>query len=149
MLDIQAIQAIRADFPILTQTVNGKPLVYFDNAATSQKPKVVIDAIVKYYGEINSNIHRGVHYLSQKATDAYEASRNKIQKHLNAKHSYEIIFTSGTTHGINMISNGFAEFVKEGDEVVVSALEHHSNIVPWQMLCQRTGAKLRDRKSVV
>lgn len=140
MLDIQAV---RADFPILAQTVNGKPLVYFDNAATSQKPQVVIDAIVKYYAEINSNIHRGVHYLSQKATDAYEISRQKIQTHLNAKHSYEIIFTSGTTHGINMISNGFADFVKEGDEVVVSALEHHSNIVPWQMLCQRTGAMLR------
>ena len=137
------INAIRADFPILTQTVNGKPLVYFDNAATSQKPKVVIDAIVKYYGEINSNIHRGVHYLSQKATDAYEASRNIIQKHINAKHAYEVIFTSGTTHGINIVASGFADFLKDGDEVVVSALEHHSNIVPWQMLCQRTGAKLR------
>lgn len=139
MLDIQAI---RADFPILTQTVNGKPLVYFDNAATSQKPKVVIDAIVKYYGEINSNIHRGVHYLSQKATDAYEASRQIIQKHMNAKHDYEVIFTSGTTHGINLVASGFTQFVKEGDEVMVSAIEHHSNIVPWQMLCQRTGAKL-------
>lgn len=139
MLDIQAI---RADFPILTQTVNGKPLVYFDNAATSQKPKVVIDAIVKYYGEINSNIHRGVHYLSQKATDAYEASRQIIQKHMNAEHDYEVIFTSGTTHGINLVASGFTQFVKEGDEVMVSAIEHHSNIVPWQMLCQRTGAKL-------
>lgn len=139
MLDIQAI---RADFPILSQQVNGKPLVYFDNAATSQKPKAVIDAIMKYYGEINSNIHRGVHYLSQKATDAYEASRQKIQKHLNAKHDYEIIFTSGTTHGINIVASGFAKFVKEGDEVMVSAMEHHSNIVPWQMLCERTGANL-------
>ncbi|OYQ34452.1 cysteine desulfurase CsdA [Flavobacterium cyanobacteriorum] len=139
MLDIQAI---RADFPILNQQVNGKPLVYFDNAATSQKPKAVIDAIMKYYGEINSNIHRGVHYLSQKATDAYEASRQKIQKHLNAKHDYEIIFTSGTTHGINIVASGFAKFVKEGDEVMVSAMEHHSNIVPWQMLCERTGANL-------
>jgi cysteine desulfurase/selenocysteine lyase len=139
MLDIQAI---RADFPILTQTVNGKPLVYFDNAATSQKPKVVIDAIVKYYGEINSNIHRGVHYLSQKATDAYEASRQIIQKHMNAKHDYEVIFTSGTTHGINLVASGFTQFVKVGDEVMVSAIEHHSNIVPWQMLCERTGAKL-------
>lgn len=139
MLDIQAI---RADFPILTQTVNGKPLVYFDNAATSQKPRVVIDAIVKYYGEINSNIHRGVHYLSQKATDAYEASRQIIQKHMNAQHDYEIIFTSGTTHGINLVASGFTQFVKQGDEVMVSAIEHHSNIVPWQMLCQRTGAKL-------
>jgi cysteine desulfurase/selenocysteine lyase len=140
MLDIQAV---RADFPILSQTVNGKPLVYFDNAATSQKPKVVIDAIVKYYAEINSNIHRGVHYLSQKATDAYEASRNIIQKHMNAKHPYEIIFTAGTTHGVNLVANGFTGFVKEGDEVMVSAMEHHSNIVPWQMLCQRTGATLK------
>jgi cysteine desulfurase/selenocysteine lyase len=140
MLDIQAI---RADFPILSQTVNGKPLVYFDNAATSQKPKVVIDAIVKYYAEINSNIHRGVHYLSQKATDAYEASRNIIQKHMNAKHPYELIFTAGTTHGVNLVANGFTGFVKEGDEVMVSAMEHHSNIVPWQMLCQRTGATLK------
>jgi cysteine desulfurase/selenocysteine lyase len=140
MLDIQAV---RADFPILSQTVNGKPLVYFDNAATSQKPKVVIDAIVKYYAEINSNIHRGVHYLSQKATDAYEASRNIIQKHMNAKHPYEIIFTAGTTHGVNLVANGFTGFVKEGDEVMVSAMEHHSNIVPWQMLCQRTGAALK------
>jgi cysteine desulfurase/selenocysteine lyase len=139
MLDIQAI---RADFPILNQQVNGKPLVYFDNAATSQKPKVVIDAIMKYYAEINSNIHRGVHYLSQKATDAYEQSRQKIQKHLNAKHDYEVIFTSGTTHGINIVASGFAKFVKEGDEVMVSAMEHHSNIVPWQMLCERTGANL-------
>lgn len=140
MLDIQAI---RADFPILSQTVNGKPLVYFDNAATSQKPKVVIDAIVKYYAEINSNIHRGVHYLSQKATDAYEEARQTIQKHMNARHSYEIIFTAGATHGINLVSNGFTKFVKEGDEVLVSAMEHHSNIVPWQMLCERTGAKLK------
>lgn len=139
MLDIKAI---RADFPILTQTVNGKPLVYFDNAATSQKPKVVIDAIMKYYAEINSNIHRGVHYLSQKATDAYELSRQIIQKHINAKHDYEVIFTSGTTHGINIVASGFAKFIKEGDEVMVSAMEHHSNIVPWQMLCERTGASL-------
>lgn len=139
MLDIQKV---RADFPILEQTVNGRPLVYFDNAATSQKPQVVIDAIAKYYTEINSNIHRGVHALSQLATDAYEASRNKIQKHLNAKHSYEVLFTAGTTHGINLVANGFTQFVKAGDEVMVSALEHHSNIVPWQMLCERTGAKL-------
>lgn len=139
MLDIQAI---RADFPILTQTVNGKPLVYFDNAATSQKPQVVIDAILKYYAETNSNIHRGVHYLSQKATDAYEQSRQIIQKHINAQHDYEVIFTTGTTHGINIVASGFGKFVKEGDEVMVSAMEHHSNIVPWQMLCERKGAKL-------
>lgn len=139
MLDIQSI---RAEFPILSQKVNGKPLVYFDNAATSQKPKVVIDAIAAYYEEINANIHRGVHKLSQLATDAYEISRSKIQNHINAKHNHEVIFTSGTTHGINLVSNGFASVLKAGDEVMVSALEHHSNIVPWQMLCERTGAKL-------
>ena len=139
MLDIQKI---RADFPILSQKVNGKPLVYFDNGATSQKPQVVIDAISTYYSEINANIHRGVHTLSQLATDAYEASRNTIQNHLNAKHNYEIIFTSGTTFGINLVANGFASLIKSGDEVMVSALEHHSNIVPWQFLCERTGAKL-------
>lgn len=135
-------QKIRADFPILSQTVNGKPLVYFDNAATSQKPQVVIDAEANYYKEINANIHRGVHTLSQLATDAYEASRHKIQQHINAKFSHEVLFTSGTTHGINLVANGFASFLKPGDEVMVSALEHHSNIVPWQMLCEKTGAKL-------
>ena len=140
MLDLQKI---RADFPILSQKVNGKPLVYFDNGATSQKPQVVIDAISKYYQEINANIHRGVHTLSQLATDAYEISRQKIQKHINAKHTHEIIFTSGTTHGINAVANGFASIVKVGDEILVSALEHHSNIVPWQMLCEKTGATLR------
>ncbi|MEM0541557.1 cysteine desulfurase [Flavobacterium sp. j3] len=139
MLDIQKI---RADFPILSQKVNGKPLVYFDNGATSQKPQVVIDAISKYYQEINANIHRGVHTLSQLATDAYEVSRGKLQHHINAKFPYEVIFTSGTTHGINAVANGFASILKVGDEVLVSALEHHSNIVPWQMLCEKTGAKL-------
>ena len=136
------VQKIRADFPILSQKVNGKPLVYFDNGATSQKPQVVIDAISKYYSEINANIHRGVHTLSQLATDAYEISRNTVQKHLNAKHNHEIIFTSGTTFGINLVANGFGSLLKAGDEVMVSALEHHSNIVPWQFLCERTGAKL-------
>ena len=140
MLDIQKI---RADFPILTQKVNGKPLVYFDNGATSQKPQVVIDAIAKYYQEINANIHRGVHTLSQLATDAYEASRGKIQQHINAKFAHEVLFTSGTTHGINLVANGFASLLKSGDEVLVSAMEHHSNIVPWQMLCEKTGAVLR------
>jgi len=137
------IDSIRADFPILSQKVNGKPLVYFDNGATSQKPQVVIDAISKYYQEINANIHRGVHTLSQLATDAYETSRGKIQTHINAKFAHEVLFTSGTTHGINLVSNGFASFLKSGDEVLVSALEHHSNIVPWQMLCEKTGAILR------
>ena len=140
MLDIQKI---RADFPILSQTVNGKPLVYFDNGATSQKPQVVIDAEVKYYNEINANIHRGVHTLSQLATDAYEISRGKVKDHINAKHAHEVLFTSGTTHGINLVANGFASILKPGDEVVVSSLEHHSNIVPWQMLCEKTGAVLR------
>lgn len=136
------VQKVRADFPILSQKVNGKPLVYFDNGATSQKPQVVIDAISKYYNEINANIHRGVHTLSQLATDAYEVSRNTIQNHLNAKYNHEIIFTSGTTFGINLVANGFASLLKAGDEVMVSALEHHSNIVPWQFLCEKTGAKL-------
>ncbi|MGL2988529.1 aminotransferase class V-fold PLP-dependent enzyme [Flavobacterium sp. RSSA_27] len=140
MLDLQKI---RADFPILSQKVNGKPLVYFDNGATSQKPQVVIDAIAKYYQEINANIHRGVHTLSQLATDAYEVSRVKMQHHINAKHAHEVLFTSGTTHGVNLVANGFASLLKSGDEVLVSALEHHSNIVPWQMLCERTGATLK------
>ena len=140
MLDINKV---RADFPILSRTVNGKPLVYFDNGATSQKPQIVIDAIAKYYQEINANIHRGVHTLSQLATDAYEESRGKIQNHINAKFAHEVIFTSGTTHGINAIANGFSSLLKSGDEVLVSALEHHSNIVPWQMLCEKTGATLR------
>ncbi|OOG70190.1 aminotransferase class V-fold PLP-dependent enzyme [Flavobacterium sp. A45] len=140
MLDIQKI---RADFPILSQKVNGKPLVYFDNGATSQKPQVVIDAISTYYQEINANIHRGVHTLSQLATDAYEVSRAKIQNHINAKFLHEVLFTSGTTFGINLVANGFASILKPGDEVLVSALEHHSNIVPWQMLCEKTGATLK------
>ena len=140
MLDIQKI---RADFPILSEKVNGMPLVYFDNGATSQKPQVVIDAISKYYQEYNANIHRGVHTLSQLATDAYEVSRGKIQKHLNAKFPHEVIFTSGTTHAINTVASGISTMIKAGDEVLVSALEHHSNIVPWQMLCERTGAILK------
>ena len=137
------IQAIRADFPILNQKVNGKPLVYFDNGATAQKPKMVLDAIDKYYTEINANIHRGVHTLSQLATDAYEVSRLKIQKHINAKHAHEVLFTSGTTFGINLVANGFGQILQPGDEIIVSELEHHSNIVPWQFACQRSGAKLR------
>ena len=140
MLDINKV---RADFPILSRTVNGKPLVYFDNGATSQKPQIVIDAITKYYHEINANIHRGVHTLSQLATDAYEIARGKIQNHINAKFAHEVIFTSGTTHGINAVANGFTSILKPGDEVLVSSLEHHSNIVPWQMLCEKTGAVLK------
>ncbi|GAA0736440.1 cysteine desulfurase [Gaetbulibacter jejuensis] len=134
---------IRKDFPILSRKVNGKPLVYFDNAATSQTPQQVIDCIVDYYSGYNANIHRGVHTLSQEATDKYEEARLKIQAHFNAKKSHEIIFTSGTTHGINLVANGFSSLLKKGDEIIVSALEHHSNIVPWQMLCERTGATLK------
>jgi len=137
------VEEIRKDFPILSRTVNGKPLVYFDNAATSQTPQVVIDAIVYYYSNYNANIHRGVHTLSQEATDAYEQARKKIQKHFKAQHAHEIIFTSGTTHGINLVANGFSSILQQGDEVIVSALEHHSNIVPWQMLCEKTGAILK------
>lgn len=140
MLDVQKI---REDFPILTREVHGRPLVYFDNAATSQTPQVVIDAIVDYYSNYNANIHRGVHTLSQEATDAYEIARKKVQKHFNAKHTHEIILTSGTTHSINIIATGFTSLLSEGDEIIVSALEHHSNIVPWQMLCERTGAILK------
>lgn len=137
------IQKIRAQFPILSQQINGKPLVYFDNGATSQKPQVVIDSIVDYYSRYNANIHRGVHTLSQLATDAYEQARLKIQKHFNAKESYEIIFTSGTTESINLVANGFESILKKEDEIIVSALEHHSNIVPWQMLCKKIGAVLK------
>ncbi len=137
------IDKIRKDFPILNRKVNGKPLVYFDNAATSQKPQVMIDSIVDYYSNYNANIHRGVHTLSQEATSAYEEARVKIQHHFNAAKSHEIILTSGTTHSINMVATGFTSFLKKGDEIIVSALEHHSNIVPWQMLCERTGAKLK------
>lgn len=137
------VEKVRKEFPILERKVNGYPLVYFDNAATSQTPQQVIDAIVDYYSNYNANIHRGVHSLSQEATDKYEGARKKIQDHFNAAHSYEIIFTSGTTHGINLIANGFASELKKGDEVLVSALEHHSNIVPWQMLCEKSGAKLK------
>ncbi|WP_405384972.1 aminotransferase class V-fold PLP-dependent enzyme [Maribacter sp. LLG6340-A2] len=140
MLDIKKI---REDFPILKREVNGKPLVYLDNAATSQTPQQVIDAIVDYYQNYNANIHRGVHTLSQEATDKYEQARLKIQKHFNAVKSHEIIFTSGTTHSINLVANGFSSLIKKGDEVLVSAMEHHSNIVPWQMLCERTGAVLK------
>lgn len=134
---------IRKDFPILNRQVNGQPLVYLDNAATSQTPQQVIDTIVEYYQGYNANIHRGVHSLSQEATDAYEMARKKIQEHFNIAKSQEVIFTSGTTHGINLVATGFSSFLKKGDEVMVSAMEHHSNIVPWQMLCERTGATLK------
>lgn len=137
------IQKIRSDFPILNRKVNDHPLVYFDNAATSQTPQVVIDCIVDYYTNYNANIHRGVHTLSQEATDKYEQAREKIRAHFNAKFTREIIFTSGTTHGINLVAHGFSSLLEKGDELIVSALEHHSNIVPWQMLCEATGAILK------
>ena len=137
------VDKIREDFPILKREVNGKPLVYFDNAATSQTPQVVIDAIVNYYSSYNANIQRGVHTLSQEATDKYEEARIKVQQHFNAKHAYEIILTAGTTHSINIIAAGFTSLLQKNDEIIVSALEHHSNIVPWQMLCEKTGAILK------
>ena len=137
------VHEIRKDFPILNRKINGKSLVYFDNAATAQTPKQVIDVIVDYYSLYNANIHRGVHQLSQEATDKYEESRQTIQKHFNAKHAHEIIFTSGTTHSINLVASGFRSILKKNDVVLVSALEHHSNIVPWQMLCEKTGALLK------
>ena len=134
---------IRQQFPALFQMVHGHPLVYLDNGATTHKPKVVIDAISHYYEQQNSNIHRGVHYLSQIATDAYEASRETIRRHLNASSTDEIIFTKGNTEAINLVANGFRSILKENDEVLVSQLEHHSNIVPWQFTCEASGAKLR------
>ena len=137
------VEEIRKDFPILKRKVNGYDLVYFDNAATSQTPQQVIDTIVDYYSNYNANIHRGVHTLSQEATDKYETARKKIQTHFNAGKPHEIIFTSGTTHGINLVASGFASILQKGDEILVSALEHHSNIVPWQMLCEKTGAVLK------
>lgn len=137
------VEEIRKDFPILKRKVNGYALVYFDNAATSQTPQQVIDSIVDYYSNYNANIHRGVHTLSQEATDKYETARKKIQTHFNAGKPHEIIFTSGTTHGINLVASGFASILQKGDEILVSALEHHSNIVPWQMLCEKTGAVLK------
>ncbi|MEC8610945.1 MAG: cysteine desulfurase [Bacteroidota bacterium] len=137
------IQHIRQQFPTLHQEVNGYPLVYLDNGATTHKPKVVIDAISYYYENLNSNIHRGVHHLSQVATDAYENSRETLRQHMNAKYAHEIIFTKGNTEAINLIANGFKSILKKGDEVLVSTLEHHSNIVPWQMLCEQTASVLK------
>ena len=137
------INKIRSDFPILSRKVNGHPLVYFDNAATSQTPNQVINVITDYYTRLNSNIHRGVHKLSQEATEAYEGARKKIQQHFNAAYTHEIILTAGTTESINLIASGYTSLLKKGDELIISALEHHSNIVPWQMLSEKTGAKLK------
>ncbi|MDG4947004.1 cysteine desulfurase [Weeksellaceae bacterium KMM 9713] len=137
------VSHIRNQFPILERRVNGKPLVYLDNGATSQNPKSVNDAIVEYYTSINANVHRGIHTLSQEATDAMENSRKKIQAFINAKHDYEVIFTYGTTDSINLVARGLEGIIQNGDEIIISELEHHSNIVPWQMLCQKSGAILK------
>ena len=137
------LTTIRADFPILSRKVNGQDLVYLDNAATSQTPTQVIDVIADYYQSYNANIHRGVHTLSQEATDKFEQARQSIQRHFNIRKSHEVIFTSGTTHSINLVAFGFGTLLGPGDEVIVSALEHHANIVPWQMMCERSGAILR------
>lgn len=138
------VEEIRKDFPLLKRKVNGQPLVYFDNGATSQKPQMVIDAIQDYYTNNNSNIHRGVHYLSQIGTAAFENVRLKLKDYFNAKFAEEIIFTKGTTESINLVANSFGRhFLKKGDEVLISTMEHHSNIVPWQMICEQSGAILK------
>lgn len=138
------VQEVRKDFPALDQKVNGQPLIYFDNAATTQKPQVVIDALTNYYSTINSNVHRGVHHLSQMATDAFENTREHIRKYVNAEHSFEIIITKGATDSINLVANSFGKgFIKADDEVIISAYEHHANIVPWQMVCEEKGAILK------
>lgn len=140
---MKSISEIRRDFPILERKIGGNPLVYFDNGATCQKPQQVIDSIVQYYTTYNANIHRGVHTLSQEATEAYETARKKLQKHINAAKPYEVLFTSGTTEGINLVATCLTPFVKAGEEILVLTTEHHSNIVPWQLLAQRTGAVVR------
>lgn len=140
---MKTINEIRADFPILKRLINKQPLIYFDNGATSQTPVQVVDSIVQYYSYENANIHRGVHTLSQEATDLYEQARQKLQKHFNAQKSSEILFTAGTTHAINLVASGYGALMQAGDEVIVSASEHHSNIVPWQLACQRSGAILK------
>ncbi len=138
------VEAIRRDFPILRQTVNGKPLIYLDNVATAQKPQVVIDTLSRYYAEYNANIHRGVHHLSVQATKAYEGARAKVQRLLGAARPEEIVFTRGTTESINLVAQTFARTgLRPGDEILISTMEHHSNIVPWQMLCEQTSAVLR------
>ncbi|MFN3556344.1 MAG: SufS family cysteine desulfurase [Bacteroidales bacterium] len=138
------IDQLRNEFPALNQEVNKRPLVYFDNAATTQKPRAVIERILQYYGRENSNIHRGAHFLSQQATEAYESARETVQMFLNARHSHEVIFTRGTTEAINLVAHSFCKkFVTAGDEIIISAMEHHSNIVPWQMACEQYGAHLK------
>ena len=137
------VENIRKDFPILSKKINNKPLIYFDNAATSQTPTSVINSISNYYNNYNANIHRGVHSLSEEATQDFESARTKIKEHFNANDTKEIIFTSGTTHSINIVANGYADILKSGDEIIVSGLEHHSNIVPWQMMTKKNNAKLK------
>src|SRR5436309_2025806 len=138
------VERVREDFPVLRQTVNGKPLVYLDNAASAQVPRIVIERGSKYLREEHSNIHRGVHYLSQRATSAYEGAREKVKRFINAREARECIFVRGATEGINLVMHGYGrKFVGEGDEVIISAMEHHANIVPWQMLCEEKGARLR------
>ncbi len=138
------VERLRRDFPVLQQTVHGKPLVYLDNAATSQKPQAVIDSLVRYYSEFNANIHRGIHRLSEEATRAYEHARSRVRGFINAAEDREIVFVRGTTEAINLVAHSFGRaFVKPGDEIVITAMEHHSNIVPWQILGDETGARLR------
>lgn len=134
---------IRSQFPILTREVNGHPLIYLDNAASSQKPRVVLEAIENYYSKFNANVHRGIHTISQEATEMMENSRKKVRAFINAKHDYEVLFTKGTTEGINLVAMSIAHLIKENDEILITEIEHHSNIVPWQILCQKTGAKLK------
>jgi len=137
------VENIRKDFPILSKKINNKPLIYFDNAATSQTPTSVINSISNYYNNYNANIHRGVHSLSEEATQDFESARTKIKEHFNAGDTKEIIFTSGTTHSINIVANGYTDILKSGDEIIVSGLEHHSNIVPWQMMTKKNNTKLK------
>ncbi len=143
MMDLAKIEAIRKDFPQLKQTVRGKPLIYLDNAATTLKPQCVVDAVANHYALEASNIHRGVHYFSELATQKYEQSREDVRKFINAKDVREVIFTSGTTQSINLVAYSFGSLLSEGDEIIISGMEHHSNIVPWQLLCERKGLKLR------
>src|SRR5688500_15229232 len=138
------VAAVRRDFPILHQTINGKPLVYLDNAASSQRPQAVIDAISRYYEHDHANVHRGVHALSQRATDAYEGAREVVRRFINAADTKEVIYTRGTTEAVNLVAQSFLRpTIKAGDEILISALEHHANIVPWQLLCEQTGASLK------
>ena len=137
------IDAIRQDFPILSRTVYGKPLVYLDNAATTQKPRQVVDALVEEYYNVNANVHRGVHYLSQQATDLHEAARERVRRFINAGKTEEIVFTRGTTESINLVASSFGQMLENGDEIIVTVMEHHSNIVPWQLIGQRKRVTLR------